>query len=83
MQTLLNSSQMRNADVATINRKHISSLQLMENAALAFVKVFIKNFPDLHTKISIFCGQGNNGGDGLVIAWQLKKRKYNFRFWIK
>ncbi len=76
MQTLLNSAQMRNADAATLELKEISSIQLMERAAVAFVRVFVKEFPDLHTTISVFCGQGNNGGDGLAIARLLNKKKY-------
>lgn len=76
MQTLLNSAQMRNADAATLEIKAISSIQLMEKAAIAFVRVFVKEFPDLQTTISVFCGQGNNGGDGLAIARLLKKKKY-------
>lgn len=76
MQTLLTSSQMRNADAATLKLNEISSVQLMENAAKVFVKVFIKEFPDQHTKISVICGQGNNGGDGLAIARLLNKKQY-------
>ena len=76
MQTLLTSSQMREADAATLRIKEISSIQLMENAATAFVKVFVKEFPDHHTKISVICGQGNNGGDALAIARLLKNSKY-------
>lgn len=76
MQTLLISSQMRDADAATLKLKEISSVQLMENAAKVFVKAFVKEFPDQHTKISIICGQGNNGGDGLAIARLLKAKKY-------
>ncbi len=76
MQTLLTSSQMRNTDVATLVIKRMTSIQLMENAAKAFVKVFTKEFPHQDTAISIICGQGNNGGDGLAIARLLKKNKY-------
>ncbi len=76
MQTLLTSSQMREADAATLRIKEISSIQLMENAAKAFCKLFIKKYPNQNLKISIFCGQGNNGGDGLAIARLLNRADY-------
>ncbi len=68
---------MRAADVATLKRKGISSLLLMESASVAFVKIFTQEFPDLATSISVICGQGNNGGDGLAIARLLKDNNYN------
>lgn len=76
MQTLLTALQMRDADVYTINHQHISSIDLMESAAKAFTEVFMKEFPDKKTVISVCCGQGNNGGDGLAIARLLNKEKY-------
>ena len=40
----------------------------MEQAAHAFVDVFRDLYADRSLVISILCGQGNNGGDGLAIA---------------
>jgi NAD(P)H-hydrate repair Nnr-like enzyme with NAD(P)H-hydrate epimerase domain len=40
----------------------------MERASKAFVGWFINHFPDKKQTISVYCGTGNNGGDGLAIA---------------
>ena len=76
MQNLLTAAQTKAADVYTIQQQKISSIDLMENAAAAFVKAFIKEVADKKVTISIFCGQGNNGGDGLAIARLLAKENY-------
>ncbi len=67
---------MRESDAHTVVHQRISSIALMERAAKAFVKVFRKNYTDLEESISILCGQGNNGGDGLAIARLLHDAKY-------
>lgn len=76
MQILLTAEQMRAADADAIANQKTSSVDLMENAAKAFVKVFKKAIPDQKTRIAILCGQGNNGGDGLAIARLLFLKKY-------
>lgn len=76
MQNLLTASQMHDVDVYTINHQKISSINLMEKAAKAFVKVFIKEISDKRAKIAVCCGQGNNGGDGLAIARLLSENSY-------
>lgn len=68
MQVLLNAAQMRLADQFTIKSKSITSIELMESASEAFVACFLKYENNLTARISIFCGHGNNGGDGLAIA---------------
>ena len=51
----------------------VSKLQLMENAGKG-IYLFLKNKFNLkNKKIIIFCGQGNNGGDGFVAARYLSK----------
>lgn len=62
----------KNIDNYTINNIGIPSIVLMENAANGIVEI-IKN---LGNKVIVFCGTGNNGGDGLAVArklWLLKK----------
>ncbi|MHB1177529.1 MAG: NAD(P)H-hydrate dehydratase [Daejeonella sp.] len=76
MLNLLTSSQIQDADAHTIAAKPISSVDLMEIAAQAFVMEFKKQFPDKSIPLSIFCGTGNNGGDGLAIARILKDDGY-------
>ena len=76
MLNLLTSSQTRDADAHTIALGKMSSSELMEKASQAFVREFKKEVPDLSNRISIFCGTGNNGGDGLAIARILKRDGY-------
>ena len=76
MLQLLTSSQIREADAHTIKSKPISSIDLMESASRAFVKAFMEEIPDKDTSISVYCGTGNNGGDGLAIARLLKEQAY-------
>ncbi|WP_443937794.1 NAD(P)H-hydrate dehydratase [Pedobacter sp. MW01-1-1] len=68
MQTLLTSAQMRQADEFTIENLPIASIDLMEKAARAFVQAFLRDEFDTNKSIAVFCGTGNNGGDGLAIA---------------
>ena len=76
MLPLLTSPQIREADAYTIVHEPIASIDLMERAAKAFVGWFINHFPDKKQTISIYCGTGNNGGDGLAIARMLGDHHY-------
>ena len=76
MLPLLTSSQIREADAYTIAHEPISSVHLMERASKAFVGWFVNHFPDKKQAISIYCGTGNNGGDGLAIARILHGHHY-------
>ncbi len=77
---ILSANQMALADQETIKNEPISSLDLMERASKkAFY--WIQNYFGqnlINTEFHIFCGIGNNGGDGLVIARLLS----NFAFQI-
>jgi hydroxyethylthiazole kinase-like uncharacterized protein yjeF len=76
MLPLLISSQIREADAYTIAHEPITSIDLMERASKAFVGWFINHFPDKRQSIAVYCGTGNNGGDGLAIARMLKAHDY-------
>lgn len=69
---ILTASQLREADSYTIQNEPIASIDLMERASTAFVWAFSEVFAPPAT-VSLFCGVGNNGGDGLVIARLLKE----------
>lgn len=64
-------SQMRNMDSAAWDVCRIPGIVLMENAALACVGVLSERFDIKNTGFAVFCGKGNNGGDGLAIARHL------------
>jgi hydroxyethylthiazole kinase-like uncharacterized protein yjeF len=65
---ILSSSQMYLADQATIKNTPISSTDLMERAASACVDWILGLDLNRSKRIHVFCGMGNNGGDGLVIS---------------
>jgi ADP-dependent NAD(P)H-hydrate dehydratase / NAD(P)H-hydrate epimerase len=79
---LFTAEQLREWDHYTIENEPIPSIHLMERASLAFTEWFIHYFTDKNTDITIFCGVGNNGGDGLAIARLLRDRFYNVTVWI-
>lgn len=61
--------QIRLIEEATFNHPThpVSYLALMEDAGTAFSELFLKDY-SFAEKVTIFCGTGNNGGDGLVVA---------------
>ncbi|WP_448519491.1 NAD(P)H-hydrate dehydratase [Rhodoflexus sp.] len=81
---ILSAQQVREADVYTIQHEPISSLELMERAATAAFHALSRHIADKKLAprcIHIFCGRGNNGGDGLVIA-RLLSSSYEVHVWI-
>ena len=76
MLPLLTASQIREADAYTIKHEPISSLNLMERACKAFTGWFVNGFTDNTQAITVYCGTGNNGGDGLAIARMLYAHAY-------
>ncbi len=78
---IFSTSQIRAWDEYTITHEPISSLALMERASTAFVKWFCARF-DNRQPIKIFCGMGNNGGDGLAIARILHQKNYQVEVFI-
>ncbi|MBI4178108.1 NAD(P)H-hydrate dehydratase [bacterium] len=71
---LLSAGQMRAADRAAIDGMNIPSLKLMEAAGAAVAQEALKMIRKKRGRIAVFCGKGNNGGDGLVAARRLSRR---------
>jgi NAD(P)H-hydrate epimerase len=64
--------EIREVEKAIIEKDGIPSLVLMENAGRNFFDVLLNTMLDLYERdIYIFCGKGNNAGDGFVIARHL------------
>lgn len=78
MLKLLSAQQIRDWDKFTIENEPISSYDLMERASLAFTYWFAQLYETERT-VYIFCGTGNNGGDGLAIARLLHERFFNVK----
>lgn len=64
---LVNRNQMNIIDRSATSIYHIESLILMEHAGNGIYLDFIKRFSS-DKKVMIVCGNGNNGGDGFVLA---------------
>ncbi|QES87537.1 NAD(P)H-hydrate dehydratase [Rhizosphaericola mali] len=75
---LLNASQIHQWDQITIQNQQLTSLELMERAAKKCVDWIVENL-DKKSTIYIFCGRGNNGGDGLAIAKLLLSLDFNIQ----
>ena len=63
--------QMRLMDKTAITHFGIPEIILMENAGLAVYELIRSQFSISDLSFAVFCGAGNNGGDGLVIARKL------------
>jgi len=74
----ITATEMRNSEKIAIEKFGIPSLLLMENAASGFVSALETETGSVSNKnIHIFCGKGNNGGDGFAIARLLSLRGAN------
>ena len=79
---ILSTEQIYQADKNTIQNKPISSIDLMEYAASqCFLRIqeILKNKNKI---IHVFCGIGNNGGDGLVVARKLIEANYMVSIYV-
>ncbi len=74
---ILSAEQIKALDQFTIQNEPVASIDLMERASLAFVNWFTKKFHNEDGPVYIFCGPGNNGGDGLAIARLLHHAYYD------
>lgn len=72
---ILSAAEIRAWDEYTIINEPIASVDLMERAAAACVEWLIAHYPAAPS-FGIFCGKGNNGGDGLAIARMLMEKNY-------
>lgn len=78
---ILNVTQIREADEFTIKHEPISRINLMERAGLQCYK-WITSQINKQKHVHVFCGLGNNGGDGLVIARYLLEDGYNVQVFV-
>ncbi|MCK4679217.1 MAG: NAD(P)H-hydrate dehydratase [Bacteroidales bacterium] len=67
--------KVKQGDLYTIENEPVSDIDLMERSAKACCK-WITRHVNKTLSIKIFCGMGNNGGDGLAIARMLVNKKY-------
>lgn len=68
---IVSASRMRELDRRAIRDRGIPSLELMENAAGAVVRTALARMKERSAapyRAAVFCGAGNNGGDGAAAA---------------
>src|SRR5512147_1324072 len=72
---LVTSAQMQQIDRKTIDKQGIPGPELMENAGRGVAERILAHYIPVPAaaSVAVFCGKGNNGGDGFVIARYLKE----------
>src|SRR5690606_36224929 len=79
---IFNAKQIYEADKFTIDKQGITSEQLMERAAIRIFNWMHSRMQGARSKIHLFCGIGNNGGDGLALARHLLDHDYNIEVFV-
>jgi NAD(P)H-hydrate epimerase len=64
---VLSAAEMQACDRATTERFGIASIDLMRNASEAVAEIARQQFPGAR-RVTVLCGRGNNGGDGMMAA---------------
>jgi len=67
---VLSAIEMQGCDRATTERYGVASIDLMRAAAAA-VAAFARDEFKQARRVTVLCGRGNNGGDGMMTAWLL------------
>ncbi len=81
---ILDAQKIKEVDQYTIKNQKILSVDLMEIAAAAFFDEIILNYESnrLDQHFTLFCGKGNNGGDGLAVARLMHHIGIKFKIYI-
>lgn len=79
---IFSKEQIYEGDLLTAKKQDISSTELMERAGTQIFNWIHQRMQGAQVPIHVFCGIGNNGGDGLVLARQLIKYGYNVHTYV-
>ncbi len=79
---LFSGEQIYAADKFTIEKQQISSDVLMERSAVQIFNWIHTRMQGAPVKIHLFCGIGNNGGDGIALARHLQEHGYNIAVYV-
>ncbi len=78
---ILTAESMSAVDRTAVEEFGIPTLVLMENAAIGLADAIAESFPEVRSA-AVFCGPGNNGGDGLALGRHLAIRGYHVELWL-
>lgn len=78
---LFTAQQIRDADAYTIKHEPITSIDLMERASQKCIEWLTKKY-NKNFSFAVFCGIGNNGGDGLAISRILLEKGYRVNCYV-
>ncbi|MFC4219067.1 NAD(P)H-hydrate dehydratase [Flagellimonas marina] len=76
---IFSAQQIYNADKFTIEKQQITSDVLMEQAATKLFEWIHARLRGTQVNIKLFCGIGNNGGDGIALARLLHEHGYSIQ----
>jgi len=79
---IFSAEQLYKADQITTEKQDISSIELMERASGQIFQWLHARLQGAQLPIHIFCGIGNNGGDGLALARMLVNEGYNANVYV-
>ncbi|HLV38561.1 NAD(P)H-hydrate dehydratase [Xanthomarina sp.] len=79
---ILSKEQVYEGDKLTAEKQSISSIELMERAGIQIFNWLHVRLQGAQVPIHVFCGIGNNGGDGLVVARHLIIYGYNVHTYV-
>ncbi len=65
--TLYRAAQVRELDRIAIQERNISGFELMSRAGYEVFQCIRDKWPDVRS-VAVFCGAGNNAGDGYIVA---------------
>ena len=79
---IFSKEQIYEGDKLTAEKQKISSTDLMERAGTGIFNWMHMRMQGAQVPIHVFCGIGNNGGDGLVLSRHLVTHGYNVKTYI-
>ena len=79
---IFSKEQIYEGDKLTAERQNITSTELMERAGTQIFNWMHMRMQGAQVPIHVFCGIGNNGGDGLVVARHLITHGYNVHTYV-
>src|SRR5690554_7425055 len=79
---LYRADQVRQLDRLAIDAMGVSGFELMMRAGRSAFRHLLSRWPRVRS-LTLFCGGGNNGGDGYVMAGLAQKRGLNVQlYWL-